>query len=374
MYVLLKISEINNINNFFQLKNVWNNLLNKCEDRNPFLTWEYLFTYWKHFRSDRKLKILCIENENSNIIGIAPFRLSRYNFADMLTYNVLEPLGYRGADYTGLIMPEMQGKYIDLILNYLDKQEDWDFIYLLDVPETSILSHTIMKKGNDTFKLEVVKGALCPYISLPSSMDIFLSKLSPSFRKNLKKRLRKLEKDFRKIELKSYKDFSTVNEAMNIFFNLHQKRWTLKGMPGVFYSEDVRNFYVEVAKIFAENEWLALYFLTVDDRPIAARFGFEYNFKMYFLLPGIDPDYLQYSPGHIMHLKVIEKCIEKGITECDFLKGSEPYKFEWTSSYRRNLGFRLVNKNKKRSILFDFAIKNFRKARLDKVLGKLLRF
>jgi CelD/BcsL family acetyltransferase involved in cellulose biosynthesis len=369
----LKINEINN-NQFSELKSVWNHLLNKCKDSNPFLTWEYLFTYWKHFGSSRKLKILCVENENNDVIAIAPLRLSRYNLANLVTYNVLEPLGYRGADYTGFIIPEIQNECINLILKYLNGQKDWDFIYLLDVPETSITSHAFKKTGGNASKFEVIKGAVCPYIPLPASMDIFLSKLSPSFRKNLKKRLRKLEKDFQKVELKSYKDFSTVKEAMNIFFNLHQKRWTLKGMPGVFNLEKIRNFYIEVAKIFAEKEWLALYFLTVDDKPIAARYSFEYNSKMYFLLPGIDPDYSQYAPGHIMHLKVIEKCIEKGITECDFLKGGEPYKFEWTNSYRRNLGFRFVNKSKKESILYGFAIKTLRRARLDRVFGKFLRF
>ncbi|MEM2507242.1 MAG: GNAT family N-acetyltransferase [Nitrososphaeria archaeon] len=373
---MLKVTEVDNINKIIELKNVWNKLLSYYKNNNPFLTFEYLATYWKHFGKDRKLKILCVKDEKNEIVAIAPLRLSNYTFAGLLTYKVIEPLSYMGADYTDFILPNQDEKCLRKIISYLYEKNDWDFIYLYDIPETSTLSNLLRTLNNrtDPFIFDTLRGTVCPYISLPNSMEAFTNRLNPNFRKNLKKRLKKLEKDFRKIELKSYRDFGTVEEAMNIFFKLHQKRWTTKDMPGVFSTTETKRFYVEVAKRFAEKGWLALYFLTVNDEPIAARYGFEYNNKMYFCLHGFNPDYSRYAPGHIMHLKVIENCIKKGIIECDFLKGGEPYKFYWTNTYRTNMGFRFVNKKKITSKIYDLGIKTAKKTKIDQVIGKLLQF
>lgn len=359
-----------------ELKNVWNRLLSYYENNNPFLTFEYLFTFWKHFSKERKLRIICIKNEKNEIVAIAPLRLSKYKLVNLLTYNVIEPLGYMGADYTDIILSYQGIECLRKILEYLYRKNDWDFIYLYDIPETSVVPYILktLSGCKASLSFDILKGAVCPYISLPNSIEVFMNKLSSNLRKNIKKRLKKLEKDFRKVELKSYEDFGTVDEAMRTFFKLHQKRWSYRNMPGVFNTYAVQSFYIDIAKIFAEKGWLALYFLMVDDKPVAARYGFEYNNKMYFCLPGFDPEYSRYSPGHIMHLKVIERCIKKGISECDFLKGGEHYKFEWTNTYRTNLGFRFVNKNKTVTKMYDLGIKTIKKIKMDKIFENLVQF
>ena len=375
---MLGITEINTFDQFKELRDEWDKVLEKSIDNNPFLTWEYLSTYWKHFRKDKKLRILCIEDENE-IIAIAPLRRSRYSFVGPLGYDVIEPLGYRGltpegADYTGLILAKREAECLQLFLNHLVEHDDWDFIYLMDVPETSI-NPNLLAKASKAIPLKFVleKGAICPYISIPNSMDTFLKELKGKFRKNLRRCMRNLEKDYHRVELKRYDEFGSVEEAMKIYFELHQKRWKPKHMSGVFNTQEVRNFYIDVAKLFADNGWLALYFLTANDEPIATQYCFEYKQKMYYALGGFDPDYSQYSVGNLTLVKVIEKCIEKKIEEYDLLKGGEPYKFDWTEKYRRNLGIRFVNK-RFTSNLYHWGIRTVKQTKMDKLLGRILDF
>ena len=70
---------------------------------------------------------------------------------------------------------------------------------------------------------------------------------------------------------------------------------------------------------FANNGWLALNFLTVDDEPIATQYCFEYKQKMYFALSGFDPNYSHYGVGNLILMKIIEKCVERKIEEYDLL-------------------------------------------------------
>jgi hypothetical protein len=369
---LLNITELNGVNQFLELRDEWNKILERSRDKDIFLTWEYLSTYWKHFGKEKKLRILCTEDENK-IIAIAPLRQSRYGFPrGPFGYNVIEPMGYRGltpegADYTGFIITERGTECLKLFLNYLAEHDDWDFIYLFDVPGTSIIPDLLPKISDAIPTFELIEGVMCPYISTPNSMDIFLKELSANFRYNLRRYVRKLEKDYQRVEFKRYDELGSVEEAMKIFFQLNQKRWKSKHMPGAFNTQEVRNFYKDVAKLFANNGWLALYFLTVDDEPIAGLYSFEYNQKMYGALSGFDPYYSKYSVGNLVLLKVIEKCIERKIKEFDFMKGGESYKFRYSVKHRRNLGIKFVNK-KFTSNLYDWGIKTMKRMKVDKIL------
>ncbi|MEM2175528.1 MAG: GNAT family N-acetyltransferase, partial [Candidatus Micrarchaeia archaeon] len=214
----------------------------------------------------------------------------------------------------------------------------------------------------------------CPYTIIPKSIEVIPKMLKHKSWKNLRRNLRNLEKNFKKVELVDYKQFKSVDDAMNAFFMLHQKRWLLKNKPGVFETDTVKNFFLDVARIFAEKGFLALYFLMVDDRPIATQLCYEYAQKLYYVLGGFDPEFYQYSPGNIITFKILGKYAGSSLREYDFLKGGEPYKFEWTRKYRRNFNFRFVNRQKILSTMLDFGIKTIKKTRIDVTLGKLLRF
>jgi hypothetical protein len=276
-----------------------------------------------------------------------------------------------GGDYTGLLLGEKKTECLKSFLNYLFEHKDWDFIYFYDVPETSSILGILFNLESSIPKPEIGKGTLCPYILLPSSTDTFYKELDKKLRKNLRRCLRNLKRDYHKIELKSYNEFDSLKNAMNTFFELHQKRWQSKQMPGVFNTQTIRNFYIDVAKNFADNGWLALYFLSINDEPIAAQYGFEYKQVLYYALSGFNPDYSKYSIGNLLTLKIIEKCIHRKLKEFDFMKGGEPYKFGWTNTCRTNLGFKFVNRKRAISRIYNLEIKVLKKLQINKILGKL---
>ncbi len=373
---MYKVFEINQNDQFFALSSEWNKVLSKCKDKNIFLTWEYLSTFWQHFGKDQLLKVLCLKDEDE-IVAIAPLRQSRYSFAGLLSYQVVEPLGSRGllqegADYTGLICSVPPEVCLRLFIKYLVEDKGWDFIYLLDLPETSFSADLLSRVAKDvTVNFELRPGVVCPYISLPNSIDDFIGEMDSKVRKNLRRSIRNLERDYGKVKLKRHEEFGSVKEAMQVFFDLHQKRWNLKKLSGAFAAKEVREFYVDVAERFDSNGWLSLYFLTVNDEPIAAQYCFEYDQKMYYALGGFNPDYSKYSVGNIIFIKILEKCIQNKLKEYDLLKGSELYKFKFTSTYRRNLSVTFVNKRFVPNLYYS-GIKAVKQTKIDKLLRRLL--
>jgi CelD/BcsL family acetyltransferase involved in cellulose biosynthesis len=367
---LLEVNEINNADRFFELRNDWDTLLERCIDDSVFLTWENMVNSVKHLEKGKRLRLLCIE-DRGKIIAIAPLAQSRYSLRSCLGYEVIEPLADARAlsDYTGLILAERAQECLSLFLNYLYEQNDWDFIYLYNVPETSII-FDMLSKFKRAFRFETRKGAICPYLTIPESISLLMNGLSAKFRKNLRRSLKRLEQDYGRVELKEYTELGSLDETMQVFFDLHQKRWIGKGRAGNFAGRENREIRLSEARLLAEKNWLALYFLTVNDKPIAAQHCLRYNQKMHYVLGGFDPAFSSYSVGNLIIMKVLERCIENKIKEYDFMKGAESYKFSWSKEYRRNLDTRFVS-NKLASRLTDLGINAIKRVNL-KILDPFL--
>lgn len=369
---MLHVMEINETNRFFELKDQWSKVLEKSNDNNVFLTWEFLSTYWLHFGKGKKLRILVIEDKNE-VIAIAPLRQSRYEFGGIFSYNVIKPLGYGGADYNNFILTERAAECFWLFLNYLTAKGNWDLIYLFDLPETSTIPEFLPKTSLCAPKFELIQGKTCPFISLPNSMDVFMHSLDNTFRRDVRRCLRNLERDYGKIELKRYCELGSVEEGLGVFFDLHQERWVSKLGKGVFNSQKIQDFFMNMTNQWAKNGWLALYFLTVKGKPVAAQYCIEFREKIFYALSGFSMEYSKYSPGNVLTLKIIEDCIQRQVREFDFMKGDEHYKFCWTKQYRRNFGIRFINSNFTSNFI-NRGIKLFKQTRIDRILGRYLDF
>lgn len=339
----MKDLRVTEFNEFETLKDRWNHTLYESLDNNVFSTWEWLSTWWKHFEERKRLTILAIEDRNE-IQAIAPFVYSKLNFLRFGSLKKISFVGYPQSDYATLILKEKKERYLELFFNYLNDHIDWDYLDLQDIPETDASTDLLRRILKKQFKHSEEKVCnVCPYLPLPSSVDIFMKGLGQNKRRNLRRYLRKLKKEYR-VEFKKYDDIGSVEEAMKTFFRLHQTRWKSKGEPGAFNDPTFRDFHIDVASLFATKGWLGLYFLTANNEPISAEYNFEYNHKSYNYLPGWDAEYSRYRVGSLTQICAIENCINRGLKEYDMMRGNEPYKSEWTNFARKNLEARVVRK------------------------------
>lgn len=327
--LILKITKIDNLSDFNTLEKGWNDLLNRC-NHTVFSQWEWISTWWKHFGIDKKLVVL-IASENEEIIGIAPLMCSNQNMFG-LRRGKLSFIGTPNADYNDfLTIADKTENCLISFLNYLQKiPEKWNYIELNEVPETSMSIPTL-----NNLSKTLTLFPRCPYKPLPESHDEFLGSLGSNFRHCLKRYTKKTEKQFH-MDFVDYSEVQSCKDGMNILYELHQKRWTSQGLPGAFADMSFRDFHIDVAKVFAQNRQLGLYVLKLDGVPVAAIYGFKGQRKFYQYLSGFDPDYYNYGVGNQINLYAIDKCIENGLVEFDFMRGGEAYKDRWKTLSRWN--------------------------------------
>ncbi len=252
----------------------------------------------------------------------------------------IEFIGTPDTDYNDFIIAEKRNDCLNLFFNYLyNIKEKWDCIDLLDIPAGSECLPFIAKTSSS---MKIVHR--CTYINLPKSPDILFNTLSCNLRHLLRRNLVKLRNFNPDINLMDYS--SDPEKGMKILFRLHQKRWLQKGSAGVYSEEIMCKFHLELAKSMSEKSLLSLYSLEVSGKPISIVYGYKdkNKNKFYFYLSGLDPAYYRFSAGNLAQFKVMSRCMEEGLKEFDFLRGSEEYKERWSANIRYNYQATYVKK------------------------------
>jgi CelD/BcsL family acetyltransferase involved in cellulose biosynthesis len=334
----VKVVEINGYADFLGIKEKWNDMLQKCT-HTIFSTWEWLSTWWKYFGSDKELMLLLAE-ENGKIIGIAPLMYSVHKMFG-LRRGKIEFIGAPSSDYNDFIIAKNYNECIELFIEHLNKiPEKWSCIDLLDIPERAKYLPFLAKISKILKRVHE-----CPFIPLPSSYEDFLRRFNSGKRKYFRKNLNRIERAF-DVEFVDYSSPELCGEGMRLLFDLHQKRWASKGFAGAFAYPKFRDFHLEIAKTFAQKNWLSLYALKLSGEIAAVDYGFKYNSKCCSYLTGFDPKYAYYSVGNILRLLIIRRLVREGQTEFDFLRGAEEYKYKWNALPRWNYQAVLTRKGR----------------------------
>jgi CelD/BcsL family acetyltransferase involved in cellulose biosynthesis len=346
---MLRVRELNEYDQFIELREQWNDVLSKSKDNDVFLTWEWLSTWWRHYGEERELMILLAE-DGEKIVAIAPLMCSFYKLFG-LRLRKMEFLGTEHTDYRNFILTEKKAESLKLFLKYLSKL-NWDCLEFRNIPETAESISTLRGLLGKTHMQNEKVSSTCFYMPLCVSWDVFLKERGGNMRRSLRRRMRRLEEKCN-VTFRRQDDINSVQQDVETFVHLHQKRWRSKGFQGSFGEDPrFRDFILDVSKCFAENRWLNLSFLTADDEPISAALCFEYNNTLYYYHPGYDPEYSKFGVGNLLIMRLIEDSIQKGIAKFDFLAGAESYKKSWTSLSRNNLEVGFVQ-NRLLPILYD---------------------
>jgi CelD/BcsL family acetyltransferase involved in cellulose biosynthesis len=243
--------------------------------------------------------------------------------------------------------------YLDLIARAEDAHDVWTSVFdclfddgfpswrrleLCNIPETSP-TRTILPEVAAYHRMTVVESVneVCPVIELPSSFDAYLESLDSKQRRETKRKLRRAAGAEAALQMLSAEEDPA--RAVEDFLDLLQKSTFEKRD---WLNEGRRTLFHETAQAAQKNGTLQLLFLVVNGKKAAALFNFDYADRIWVYNSGLDPElFAALSPGVVITALAIEKAIEDGRSEFDFLRGDEEYKYRFgakdTAVYRLQL-------------------------------------
>lgn len=279
---------------------------------NPFLTFWYLDAFIKHFCT--------VENI---------FLLGLYSGEECIGYGAFEKIDNK-AIFLGM-KPVLNGQevtdYGNIVLNPTfqnNHKEIWDKL-LKWLSQNGIRSLQLDYVREDSqiyelFKNYATKQSIAPYIVLPKTWDEYLESLDRTDRKELKRKLRRLETvsyTYRCIDTSIEKDFEE-------FVRLHKLS---SGEKDEFMTNEMKQFFWDLITVEKKDWKTNLSFLQIEEKNTSAILSFENESSILGYNSGYDPSFNYYSVGLLLHAIKIKEAIEKGKKIYDFLRGTERYKY-----------------------------------------------
>lgn len=321
----------------------WNPLVEASSSPNVFLTWEWTTTWMEHLAGSDDLHVVVVRDpETDETVGIAPFLRQDRPRGGPTLWSELVLMGCTVAtpDHLDCIAREgWEGAVSRSVGDWLlsrDRGRDWHLLRLEGMKPDSGLARVLLERTGS--RATATWEVPCPFTPLPGRWEAFEASLDGKFRRDLNRRIRKLEDEAgRPVSLTTVTGEDDVPGALSDLVRLHGS----EGSGGAFDTPDKRRFYHDLARRFARQGWLRLHLLRVGERSIAAALCFHFGGKAWFYQTGFDRGWYRYSPGHVVIRHAIRHAIEEGAREFDMLRGDHGYKYDWNAESRSILKMRL---------------------------------
>ncbi len=323
---------------FTALEKNWDALLGRSGIPSPFLTWSWVHTWWREYGSkspQNELAILLIKQED-RLVGIIPGYVQT-STAYLRKTRVFQFLGseYESSDYLEPIVdPQLEPNELAAAFRYLSEKKSVDIFTFVNVLENRPFVIQTGKLFNNLNSRPIIKHhRVCPYITINRSWDEYLQALSKNMRYNIRRRTRKLEKEFHP-EFDWLQNDAEIEDTINELFRLHSDRFESKSRKSIFVAEKRQGFHQQIAREFNARDILRLFRLKINGKAVALLYCYEYGNQLFYFQAGMDPAWESYSPGLVLMAKVIQYAHDKGLVLFDFMRGDESYKFKWTQQVR----------------------------------------
>ncbi len=328
----------------------WNALVSSMRFPSVFLTWEWIYTWIRHFGNAYNLMVIFVY-DGERLSAILPLVQRSMKLEDgVFRTEVITICGCLELypDHLDIICSKEKDayQYLQEIFRFFTEDcSSWDTMYLPFLAEN----------GNLTAFLPTVQGRVnlrcnhfirAPYVPLDKDIDAYLAENMSQKRRHELRRQKRVLYEKEKASFHTIQDIAELDRYLDYLFTLHTARKRDAHVSSTFADTAVVDFHRDVAQLFQERGWLGCY-LVVDEKenPVSVSYGFVYDNRYSYYQSGMDPQWNRFSPGKMIIFSMYEDLHAKSLKELDFLGGDQEYKTFWTEKYREMRTYTLYNRS-----------------------------
>jgi CelD/BcsL family acetyltransferase involved in cellulose biosynthesis len=310
----------------------WNGLLDRSRLPSVFLTWQWQTEWSQAFTAERPIQILAATDAAGTLAGLLPLYEDGPERQRILG-------GVDVSDYLDVIAPDggEAEVWTALLQHRAGQTVAWDLHGIRSASATATLLPELAPAHGLTASVE--REDRCPVLALPKTWDEYLARLSGKDRHELRRKIRRLERELPGASPSSHATVAGWDEAMTRFLMLHRLSKVGKAR---FMDERMERFFRSATARLAAAGWARLWFLEFEGAAVAGFLCLEYGGSVGLYNSGFDPARATLAPGIVLLAHVIRDAIDRGFPVFDFLRGEEPYKYGFGPSPEDVLNVRVA--------------------------------
>lgn len=328
----------------------------------PFLHPGWVMPWWRAFR--RAPLHLAVLREGSELLAALPLAIRGRVLASPSNWHTPE---------TGLLARDADAARALVTAVLARKPSRASFAFLdRDAPGTAMLRDAIGAAGCAIYERPLTNA---PYVALDGDWDAFEQRLPSRERKELRRRVRRLEERGRLwLDVGDGRD--RLEERFFEFVRVEGVGW--KGERGTAIRSQPRTlrFYRDVAAWAAERGWLRLQTLRLDEASVAVGYALEAHGVQYSLKIGYDPAFRSFGPGVTLMREVVRRAFSERLERIELLGGEERHKLLWASGMRERVVLQAFSRSlagRRDRLLFEHGLPLARRLNAERLLPLLRR-
>ena len=329
----MEISEITDPGEFLAMRQEWNALVEASAQPLLYSRHEWLWAWWRTYGEGRDLHVVQVR-EQGRLWGVFPLIAAAVTLGRVLPGRVAVPLAQGQCSYQDAVIGRgWEEKAVTSLLAHLQQRHpDWDALVLRKLHPGSVWL-SLAARGELGRQVRVWPEKLpAPYTYLPRRGEDLEGGWGHRLRSNQRRHLRALQK-LGQVEMIDLGDGPDMLAALPHFLAQHEARWGLENLLALGY-ERYREFVVALTEEMAGSGLPHLLALTLDDKPVAYEYVFDYHQVRYSFMLAWDPAYRHCGVGSLVVQHALLTAVARGLDIYDFGAGTEEYK-HYFSAYDR---------------------------------------
>lgn len=304
------------VSDYCQLSDQWSELHRRSPEASVFTRLDWQKTWWKHFGDGAEL-LLWTGWDGQQLKGIAPL---------MRQQGIVSMVGGRAvSDFLDFVVaPGYETAFTAAIVDQL-KSAEWHTVVLRGLRASSPLLSLLPRAAADAgWATNTEVEDVSPAVTLPGDWETYLASLGKKERHELRRKLRRLDGSA------SWRWYATTGPSVapgdfDDFFRLMRSSHPDKAD---FLTERMESFFRSALGHLLAVGVTRLYFLEIDGERVASAVCFDQGDEVWLYNSGYDPRYSSLSVGLLLKALCLADAIDLGKKVFDFLRGSEPYKYD----------------------------------------------
>jgi CelD/BcsL family acetyltransferase involved in cellulose biosynthesis len=299
------------------LRGDWQELLSRAPEPHVFHrpTWQKVWL--EHFGDGREPLFLAVR-DGDHLVGVAPLMRDGPRLALVGDHEICDYMDF-------VVEPGRESEFFAAIFRSLG-EEPWEEMDLRGLAAYSPALEALSTATNGLgWRVERELEAVAPHVELPSSWEEYLARLDGKNRHELRRKMRRLRQSGARVELRDLRSPQEVAAGMEDFLRLHT---AARQDKADFMTPQMEGFFRAMSVALADEGLIRLFMMDLDGWPAATVLCFDCCRQLHLYNSGFDPELSSLSVGLLSKVLCLEVALKEGKGCLDFLRGSEPYKYD----------------------------------------------
>jgi hypothetical protein len=313
------------------LRDEWSGVLSRCSTSSPFLTWEWMMSWYETYEDEGAVRCLVIRDASGGLVGLAPLFLSERRDPKLGRRQIgfASTYGDSGGSHLQLIhAPEMGEAVGQATAEYLDTTRDeWNCAKFLGVPVAAEsawpLIGPMVAVGWHVEAGSVRRDAVA---LLPQDgQDPMATFPSLDLGEQCRKALRQLQDSHPRHMSQYGAPEDGIDGLVEKHILLSAQRPSSLGLSSRFQSSKYQACFTRAAKRFAETGRLRVARLDIEGEVAATLFCLLCGETLHLWSSAWSPQWADYDVSHLVIVEALKGGMREGAREALFLESENPY-------------------------------------------------